>query len=205
MQEFVSFLWDALHAIVLAVIPLCAGYAIKLIKRKAEQIGAQTDSLELKSLIEQVADAVSTAVTYTSQTFVDSLKRNGLFDTDAQKQALQMSLDKATSLLSDVAKEALEEVYGDLNEYLTSKIEAEVRNQKDTQAAAVVNVMNTAPAIEETSSSADEESAKMIADLLNNNLDSLKKKAEEYGVDTTCLETKKQIAEAIVMAILQKT
>ena len=205
MQEFVSFLWDALHAIVLAVIPLCAGYAIKLIKRKVEQIGAQTDSLELKSLIEQVADAVSTAVTYTSQTFVDSLKKNGLFDTDAQKQALQMSLDKATSLLSDVAKEALEEVYGDLNEYLTSKIEAEVRNQKDTQAAAVVNVMNTAPAIEETSSSADEESAKMIADLLNNNLDSLKKKAEEYGVDTTCLETKKQIAEAIVMAILQKT
>ena len=92
-----------------------------------------------------------------------------------------------------------------MNEYLTSKIEAEVRNQKDTQAAAVVNVMNTAPAIEETSSSADEESAKMIADLLNNNLDSLKKKAEEYGVDTTCLETKKQIAEAIVMAILQKT
>lgn len=205
MQEFITFLWDVLHAIVLAVIPLCAGYVIKLIKTKAEQIGAQTDSLELKSLLEQVADAVSTAVTYTSQTFVDSLKKNGLFDTEAQKQALQMSLDKATALLSAVAKEALEDVYGDLNDYLTSRIEAEVRNQKDTQTAAVVNVMNTAPVAEETSSSVDEESAKMIADLLNNNLESLKKKAEDYGVDTTGLETKKQIAEAIVMAILSKT
>lgn len=52
-----------------------------------------------------------------------------------QKEALQKSLDKAVSLLPETAQSALEEIYGNLNDYLTSKIEAEVRSQKITLTA----------------------------------------------------------------------
>lgn len=58
------------------------------------------------------------------------MKKEGIFDVEAQKKALETSLNMAISLLSESARSALETIYGNLDDYLVSKIEAEVRNQK---------------------------------------------------------------------------
>ena len=121
-----TFIIELLHAIATAAIPVCAAYLVQYLHRKSEQIIAQTDNMTIKAFLAEATDAVSTAVTYTSQTFVDALKKEGKFDKDKQQEALNKSLDKAISL----AKKALEDIYGDLAAYLTSKIEAEVRSQK---------------------------------------------------------------------------
>ena len=121
-----TFIIELLHAIATAAIPVCAAYLVQYLHRKSEQIIAQTDNMTIKAFLTEATDAVSTAVTYTSQTFVDALKKEGKFDKDKQQEALNKSLDKAISL----AKKALEDIYGDLAAYLTSKIEAEVRSQK---------------------------------------------------------------------------
>ena len=112
-----EFLTQLLQAVIIAAITVCASFLIRFLNQKSGQIAAETDSVELKNLLEQVTDAVTTAVTYTSQTFVDALKKDGLFDADAQKEALQKSLDKAVSLLSETAQSTLEEIYGNLNDY----------------------------------------------------------------------------------------
>ena len=125
-----TFIIELLHAIATAAIPVCAAYLVQYLHRKPEQIIAQTDNMTIKAFLTEATDAVSTAVTYTSQTFVDTLKKEGKFDKDKQQEALEKSLDKAISLLSEPAKKALEDIYGDLRAYLTSKIEAEVRSQK---------------------------------------------------------------------------
>ena len=111
-------------------IPVCAAFLVQFLRKKSEQIGAQIDNMELKELLTEVTDAVSTAVTYTSQTYVDALKKEGIFDVEAQKIALETSLKMAISLLSESARSALATIYGNLDDYLVSKIEAEVRNQK---------------------------------------------------------------------------
>ena len=121
-----TFIIELLHAIATAAIPVCAAYLVQYLHRKSEQIIAQTDNMTIKAFLAEATDVVSTAVTYTSQTFVDALKKEGKFDKDKQQEALNKSLDKAISL----AKKALEDIYGDLAAYLTSKIEAEVRSQK---------------------------------------------------------------------------
>ena len=121
-----AFIIELLHAIATAAIPVCAAYLVQYLHRKSEQIIAQTDNMTIKAFLAEATDVVSTAVTYTSQTFVDALKKEGKFDKDKQQEALNKSLDKAISL----AKKALEDIYGDLAAYLTSKIEAEVRSQK---------------------------------------------------------------------------
>ena len=121
-----TFIIELLHAIATAAIPVYAAYLVQYLHRKSEQIIAQTDNMKIKAFLAEATDAVSTAVTYTSQTFVDALKKEGKFDKDKQQEALNKSLDKAISL----AKKALEDIYGDLAAYLTSKIEAEVRSQK---------------------------------------------------------------------------
>ena len=125
-----AFIIELLHTIATAAIPVCAAYLVQYLRRKSEQIIAQTDNMTIKAFLTEATDAVSTAVTYTSQTFVDALKKEGKFDKDKQQEALKKSLDKAISLLSESAKNALTDIYGNLEAYLTSKIEAEVRSQK---------------------------------------------------------------------------
>ena len=77
-----------------------------------------------------MADAISTAVTYTSQTYVDALKNSGKFTKENQEEALKKAVEQAEKLLTAEARSFLEKAYGDLNAYLVSKIEAEVRVQK---------------------------------------------------------------------------
>ena len=125
-----EFLFTLLQAVATAAIPVCAAFLVQFLRKKSEQIGAQIDNTELKELLDEVTDAVSTAVTYTSQTYVDALKKEGIFDVEAQKTALETSLKMAISLLSESARSALATIYGNLDDYLVSKIEAEVRNQK---------------------------------------------------------------------------
>ena len=125
-----TFIIELLHAIATAAIPVYAAYLVQYLHRKSEQIIAQTDNMTIKAFLTEATDAVSTAVTYTSQTFVDALKKEGNFNKDKQQEALKKSLDKAISLLSESAKNALTDIYGNLEAYLTSKIEAEVRSQK---------------------------------------------------------------------------
>ena len=130
MPKMNAFIIELFHALATAAIPVWTAYLIQYLHRKSEQIIAQTDNMTIKAFLTEATDAVSTAVTYTSQTFVDALKKEGKFDKDKQQEALEKSLDKAISLLSEPAKKALEDIYGDLAAYLTSKIEAEVRSQK---------------------------------------------------------------------------
>ena len=125
-----EFLFELLQAVATAAVPVCAAFLVQFLRRKSAEAAARTDSLTTKELLAEVTEAVTTAVTYTSQTYVDTLKKNGVFDKEAQLKALEKSKDKTLSLLSASAKSILAEIYGDLDAYLETKIEAEVRAQK---------------------------------------------------------------------------
>lgn len=126
-----EFLLELIRAVALAAIPVCSAYAVKFLKKKSAQIAEQTESDRIKDLLAQVTDAVTTAVTYTNQTMVDALQKQGGLSKEEQKEALQLSLNKALSLLSEVARNQLDLIYGDVSAYLTSRIEAEVKKQKE--------------------------------------------------------------------------
>lgn len=125
-----EFLLELLQAVATAAVPVCTAFLVQFLRRKSAQIGAQTDSLTSKKLLDEVTDAVTTAVTVTSQTYVDSLKKSGKFTPENQKIALDLSVDRAKKLLTAEAKNFLSVTYGNLNDYLVSRAEAEVRRQK---------------------------------------------------------------------------
>ena len=60
------------------------------------------------------------------------MKQAGKFDLEAQKEAAQKALTACLASISPAAQAFIEALYGDLKEYLTTKIEAEVRKQKIT-------------------------------------------------------------------------
>ncbi len=125
-------LLTVLQAVIITVVPVITTYLCNFLKQKSNQAAAKTNDDLAASYIREVTDAVTTAVTFTSQTYVDNLKKSGTFTVENQKEAFNKALNKAVEILSAEAKEYLAKAYGDLTNYLSTKIEAEVRNQKRT-------------------------------------------------------------------------
>lgn len=103
---------------------------IKWINVKSNELKLQTKDKTLQKYIGMLSDTITQCVIATNQTYVESLKKKGEFTLEAQKEAFQMTLDAVLNILSDEAIEYLQESIGDLNTYISNKIEAEVNIQK---------------------------------------------------------------------------
>ncbi len=77
-----------------------------------------------------LSDTITNCVIATNQTYVDNLKDKNAFDEEAQKVAFEKTYQAIMKTLNDEAYKYLEEIYGDLEEYIKTKIESEVKTQK---------------------------------------------------------------------------
>lgn len=128
MQDILSTL---LQAVLIAVVPIIAGFVAKGVVALSQYLGVKTDNATVAKYAQEIAQAVATAVTYVSQTYVDELKKSGTFTEENQKIAIEKALEVARQQLTQEALEFITTAYGDITEYLTSLLEAEVRNQKE--------------------------------------------------------------------------
>ncbi len=119
-----------IQAIIIPAIPILVAFLVKLLKAKAEQVTVKINNENLQQYLQEAIDSVLQAVTYTSQTYVDSLKMQGRFDVDAQKVAFATAKEVALALLTEDAKKMITDLYGDLNVWLDTKIEQTVKEQK---------------------------------------------------------------------------
>ena len=76
------------------------------------------------------SDIVLPCVLEIQQTIVDNLKKEGRFDAEAQKQALELCMQRCLTLISDEAKDIIMDNFGDLEAYLTTLIESSVKSLK---------------------------------------------------------------------------
>ncbi len=74
--------------------------------------------------------AVNDAVLTISQTYVDSLKKSGKFDIEAQNLAKNKAIDTATALMTEDVRKAIDKMYGDFNLWLDTAIESSVKENK---------------------------------------------------------------------------
>ena len=115
------------------IIPLLGvltAFFVKWVNAKTAEI-ADTRKNEIeKKYINMLNNTISDCVIATTQTYVDSLKKQGAFDAEAQKVAFTMTYEAVVKLLTDEATEYLNEAVGDLQLYITQKIESEVNLNK---------------------------------------------------------------------------
>ena len=130
MQEFLK---DILFAVITAAVPVLTAYLVVLIRKVGENAAANTENVKAKTYIMEAAEAIAAAVAATNQTYVDALKNAGKFDAEAQKQAAKKALAACLQSISPAAQEFIERAYGDIREYLTTRIEAEVRKYSNHQ------------------------------------------------------------------------
>lgn len=134
MQEFLK---DIFLTVITAAVPVLTAYIIVCIRKVGDNAAANTENVKAKTYITEAAEAIAAAVAATNQTYVDALKNAGKFDAEAQKEAAQKALAACLQSISPAAQGFIESSYGDIREYLTTRIEAEVRKQKDDAALAL--------------------------------------------------------------------
>lgn len=115
------------------IIPLILG-AGEYIKKKAKTEMQQ-------KYFAFACDAVVTAVAETMQTFVTTMKNNGTWTDESAKQALEMSKLKAQEIMGVAALNALPEIVGDVETWLTSKVEAATLTTKQVLVVST-NIIN---------------------------------------------------------------
>jgi chromosomal replication initiation ATPase DnaA len=140
MKEFVFTL---LQAVLSVAIPVATAYLVSFLKKKSAQAQTQIENDTAKHYLDEITNAVTTAVSATSQTYVDALKKDNAFTKEAQLEALNKAKDTALSILSPAAAQFVSEVYGDLNSFLVAKIEEAVRVQKTSAGVLLPGILDT--------------------------------------------------------------
>ena len=119
----------------ICIIPLLGiltTFLITWIKSKKDALKQQTDSELAKKYLDMLDNTITDCVIAMNQTYVNSLKQQGKFDSEAQKKAFTDVYNKVIAILGQDAIEYLNSAVGDLNEYISSKIEKEVNSNKIT-------------------------------------------------------------------------
>lgn len=118
----------------LCVVPLLGiltTYLVKLIRKKNKELDEKVSKEVGRKYINMLADTITDCVVSTNQTYVDALKEANAFDKEAQKKAFELTYNKIMNVLTEDAKEYLTTIYGDLEIYITTKIESEVKLYKE--------------------------------------------------------------------------
>lgn len=127
VQELLKIL---IEVVFLPAIPVVVTYVVKTLKAHIESKIAQVNNSDVALYLNQVCDIISQAVTCTTQTYVDALKAEGKFDKEAQMTAFAKTKNKVVTMLSKEAYDLLNSLYGDVDIWIETKIEQEVRLQK---------------------------------------------------------------------------
>lgn len=117
----------------LCIIPLLAIITRSLviyISTKKDELKSKTDNELAKKYLDLLNDTIANCVIATNQTYVEALKKGNAFTADAQKAAFEKTYQAVIATLSDEAQKYLPEVVGDLQTYITQKIEASVNQNK---------------------------------------------------------------------------
>lgn len=117
----------------LCIIPLLAIITRSLviyISTKKDELKNKTDNELAKKYLDLLNETIANCVIATNQTYVEALKKENAFTADAQKAAFEKTYQAVIATLSEEAQKYLPEVVGDLQTYITQKIEASVNQNK---------------------------------------------------------------------------
>ena len=105
---------------------LCSWLTTKLIT----WLNTKIKDKKVAGYITSITEIVMSAVKQVMQTYVDSLKQEGAFTEDKQKEALEKCLTIIESQLTDELKSYITENFGDMTSYLQTQVEAMIYNLK---------------------------------------------------------------------------
>lgn len=126
-MDWMSVLEQIFELVVYPVLSLAGIYLTYLIRVKIKELKQKTEDETAKKYLDMLNETISNAVLATTQTYVEGLKKQGKFDAEAQKEAFKLTYDAVMKILTEDAMKYLVSAVGDLETYITNKIEADVK------------------------------------------------------------------------------
>lgn len=108
-----------ISTIVLPLISIVGTYIVKWINSKIK-------NQEAAKFLSDATSIVINAVRTVTQTYVDSLKKSGTFDSNAQHEALEKAKSIALTQMSTEVKEFIYSNYGNIELWVVNQIEASI-------------------------------------------------------------------------------
>lgn len=130
-MEWATIISELFTVVLIPLLGIITKYFIQFVNTKAEEIKQQKDDATYQKYITMLNNTIVNAVTATNQTYVDSLKAQGKFDIEAQKEAFNMSYKAVIEILGAEAQNYLSNAIGDLNAYIMNAIERQVSLNKN--------------------------------------------------------------------------
>ena len=129
-MDYMALLQQIFEVCIIPLLGVLTTFVIMFVRKKTNELQEATDNELYKKYMELLRDTVIDCVIATNQTYVEALKNKNAFDKQAQEEAFKLSYNAVMEILSDDAKEFLNSAVGDLNEYVTKLIEAQVKLNK---------------------------------------------------------------------------
>ena len=125
-----EILKDILYILITAAVPVLTTYICKFLYAKWTEGKAKIENEKISTTLDSVVTMVLDVVESVNQTFVDELKKKGEFTEESAKEAFNKSKETALKMLSNDAAEIITMVYGDIDVYIDTLIEATVKQLK---------------------------------------------------------------------------
>jgi hypothetical protein len=129
-MDWAIILEQIFELIVYPVIGIAGIYLTYLISVKIKELKQKTNDELSKKYLDMLNETIASAVLATTQTYVETLKKQGKFDVEAQKAAFTQTYDAVMKVLTAEAVKYINMSVGDLETYVTNKIEANVKLSK---------------------------------------------------------------------------
>ena len=126
-----EFIAQIFEVCIIPLLGVLTAFIIKWINAKSDEIKNKNENNLYEKYINMLTQIITDCVIATNQTYVNTLKNQNNFDKQAQQKAFQMTYEAVLNILSEEAKEYLQNAIGDLNDYIIQKIEAEVATKKN--------------------------------------------------------------------------
>ena len=124
--DWMSVLKQVIDIFVIPMLGVLTLYLVSLIKAKNEELKKKIEDERYHKYINLLNNTITDCVIATNQTYVEALKKENAFTAEAQKEAFTRTYNSIVAILSEDAKLYLEAALGDLEGYITSKIESNV-------------------------------------------------------------------------------
>lgn len=126
-----ELLQTLLYTVITTILPIITAYIISFLKAKRDEKLQNINNEYIRNTLKDAMDIILDTVDTISQTFVDDLKKDGKFDKDKQKEALEKAINQAKKLMSEEAISLIIEKYNDLDEWIRTQIEAYIKAKKN--------------------------------------------------------------------------
>ena len=111
-------------------VTLLSAILIALFKQGISYLKSKTESVLIKTVMDEVEKTIDDGINYTEQTMVSAFKSTETWTKEAQYEALQHCVNYIISNLSNKTTEFISENGGDIRGYITAKVEAKIQKNK---------------------------------------------------------------------------